>query len=79
MASALVAAVVVSMVGFARVYRGLHHPTDVLFGALLGLACLAVAAMAVRAAWRGQNKAASDSDEVRDSSRPGTATVRTSA
>ena len=62
MTSALVAAVVVSMVGFARVYRGLHHPTDVLFGALLGLSCVTVAAMAVRSAWRGQNKAASDSE-----------------
>ena len=50
--SALVAAGVVGMVGFARVYRGLHFLTDVLVGALLGLACLTVAAVAVRAASR---------------------------
>ena len=34
-------------VGFARVYRGFHHPTDVLFGALLGCAALIIAITAV--------------------------------
>jgi undecaprenyl-diphosphatase len=43
------AVVVATTVGFARVYRGLHHPTDVLAGALLGTGCLCVAVMAVRA------------------------------
>jgi membrane-associated phospholipid phosphatase len=47
--AALLAAIVVSAVGFARVYRGLHHPTDVFVGVLFGLACLAVAALAIRA------------------------------
>ena len=37
-------------VGFARVYRGMHHPIDVLAGALMGVAVLAVALVAVRAA-----------------------------
>jgi undecaprenyl-diphosphatase len=37
-------------VGFARVYRGMHHPTDVLAGALMGVAVLTVALVAVRAA-----------------------------
>jgi len=45
----LIAAVVVTAVGFARVYRGLHHPTDVFAGALFGLACVFVAVIAVRA------------------------------
>jgi len=48
-ASSVLAAIVVCAVGFARVYRGLHHPTDVFVGALFGLACLAVAARAIRA------------------------------
>jgi membrane-associated phospholipid phosphatase len=46
--SALAAVAVAGIVGFARVYRGLHHPTDVFVGALFGLACLGVAALAVR-------------------------------
>ena len=37
-------------VGFARVYRGMHHPLDVLAGAVMGLAVLTVALVAVRAA-----------------------------
>jgi undecaprenyl-diphosphatase len=48
--SALLAGAIAVTVGFSRVYRGLHHPTDVLVGFLFGLACLAVAALAVRTA-----------------------------
>jgi membrane-associated phospholipid phosphatase len=36
-------------VGFARVYRGMHHVSDVVAGALMGLACLGIAAVAARA------------------------------
>jgi membrane-associated phospholipid phosphatase len=50
--SALVAVAIAVTVGFSRVYRGLHFPSDVFSGALLGLACLTVAALAVRAASR---------------------------
>jgi undecaprenyl-diphosphatase len=48
-ASSVLAAVVMCAVGFARVYRGLHHPTDVFAGALFGLACVLVAGLAIRA------------------------------
>ena len=39
------------LVAYGRLYRGMHHPTDVLSGILLGLACLAFGWLAVRAAW----------------------------
>jgi membrane-associated phospholipid phosphatase len=48
----LVAVVAAATVGLARVYRGMHHPSDVIAGALLGFAVLAVAFLAVRAAQR---------------------------
>jgi undecaprenyl-diphosphatase len=31
------------LVAAARLYRGMHHPTDVIFGAANGIACLAIA------------------------------------
>ena len=37
-------------VGTARVYRGMHHPSDVVFGGLMGVSALAVAVLAVRVA-----------------------------
>ena len=45
-----IAAVFITAVGVARVYRGLHHPTDVAAGVLLGVACVAAAVVTVRAA-----------------------------
>lgn len=50
--SALVAVAIAATVGFSRVYRGLHFPSDVFSGGFLGLACLAVAVLAVRAGSR---------------------------
>jgi undecaprenyl-diphosphatase len=67
-ATGLVAALVVVATGFGRVYRGLHHPTDVFVGALFGLACLQVAGLAVRAhgrAWRAHSEEAPERRERR--------------
>jgi undecaprenyl-diphosphatase len=36
------------LVGFARMYRGMHHPTDVAAGALVGIGALVVASLASR-------------------------------
>ena len=38
-----------AIVGLARVYRGMHHLTDVVAGALLGIGSLLVATVATRA------------------------------
>lgn len=46
-AYAVVVALAVA-VGSARAYRGMHHPTDVMLGALMGLAALSVTVLAVR-------------------------------
>ena len=40
---------VTAAVGYARVYRGMHHVTDVTAGALMGLGSLTVAVIATRA------------------------------
>jgi membrane-associated phospholipid phosphatase len=45
------AVALVVLVGVGRVYRGLHHPTDVVAGALLGLACLWISGYATAALW----------------------------
>jgi membrane-associated phospholipid phosphatase len=38
------------IVAFSRMYRGMHHPTDAASGALMGLAAVACALLATRAA-----------------------------
>jgi undecaprenyl-diphosphatase len=43
--AAIPAAVVIAFVGSARVYEGVHHPTDVIGGAVLGMGALFVAAV----------------------------------
>jgi membrane-associated phospholipid phosphatase len=48
----IVALLAATAIGLARVYRGMHHPSDVIAGALLGFAVLAVAFVAMRAGER---------------------------
>jgi membrane-associated phospholipid phosphatase len=48
----IVAVLLAAAIGLARVYRGMHHPSDVIAGALIGLAVLAIAFLAVRAGQR---------------------------
>lgn len=48
----IIAVIATIAVGYARVYRGMHHVSDVTAGALMGLAALAVASAAVRAGKR---------------------------
>jgi membrane-associated phospholipid phosphatase len=48
----IVALLAAAAIGYARVYRGMHHPSDVIAGALIGFAVLAVAFSAVRAGQR---------------------------
>jgi undecaprenyl-diphosphatase len=38
------------LVALARMYRGMHHPTDVAAGLLIGIGCLVIALTAARAA-----------------------------
>jgi undecaprenyl-diphosphatase len=44
----LAVALATAAIGFGRVYRGMHHPTDVVAGALLGSAALLTAVIVVR-------------------------------
>jgi undecaprenyl-diphosphatase len=44
----IIAVVVTVVVGFSRAYRGMHHVTDVVAGAALGIAALIASALTVR-------------------------------
>jgi membrane-associated phospholipid phosphatase len=54
----LVAIAIPLLVALARMYRGMHHPTDVTAGALWGVGSLLVAIMAARAAAAAQERRA---------------------
>jgi undecaprenyl-diphosphatase len=52
----LVAIVIPLLVALARMYRGMHHPTDVTAGLLVGIGCIVVALTAARVAGAAANK-----------------------
>jgi undecaprenyl-diphosphatase len=52
----LVAIAIPLLVALARMYRGMHHPTDVTAGLLVGVGCLIVALTAARAAGAAAEK-----------------------
>jgi undecaprenyl-diphosphatase len=58
----LMAVLVGPVVACSRVYRGMHHPLDVLVGLLLGVACVVVAFVAVRA-WVGSARPLAQHEE----------------
>jgi membrane-associated phospholipid phosphatase len=73
----LVCGVVVALlavaVGTARIYRGMHHPSDVVCGALMGLAALAITMLALRVLVgdvRARRDADHDAPMAAPSSRP---------
>jgi membrane-associated phospholipid phosphatase len=39
-------------VSFSRIYNGVHYPSDVLAGAIIGAGCAAAAAIAIESAWQ---------------------------
>jgi undecaprenyl-diphosphatase len=57
-------------VALSRVYRGMHHPTDVMIGALLGIACLWVALTAVRALSKPHDADSTRAPTEDDSTKP---------
>ena len=52
----LVAIAIPLLVALARMYRGMHHPTDVTAGLLVGIGCIVVALTAARVAGAAANK-----------------------
>jgi membrane-associated phospholipid phosphatase len=56
----LVAIAIPLLVALSRMYRGMHHPTDVAAGVLIGIGSLVVAIAAARAAKAAESRVRSD-------------------
>jgi membrane-associated phospholipid phosphatase len=57
----LVAIAIPLLVGLSRMYRGMHHPTDVAAGLLVGIGTLIVAVAAARVAGAALDEGRADS------------------
>lgn len=60
-------AVAVPVVALSRLYRGMHHPADLVGGFILGSCCVLIAYFAVRA-WLGESDSTHRHQELRESS-----------
>ena len=56
------------VVAASRLYRGMHHPSDVFFGGLMGVSALAIAVLAVRVA--SDDRSHSEEADSEPASRP---------
>jgi undecaprenyl-diphosphatase len=56
----LVAAALIVWVAFSRVYKGEHHPTDVVAGLLLGVGVLVASVLAIDPSWPSPRRRAPD-------------------
>ncbi|MBO3746205.1 phosphatase PAP2 family protein [Streptosporangiaceae bacterium NEAU-GS5] len=61
------------IVGFSRLYRGMHFMTDVTWGAVLGICCVVIAARAILYEVRNPSPGEGDADGHRDPRRRDTA------
>ena len=61
----LVAVAIPLFVGISRLYRGMHHPTDVIASVVLGAGAVMIALLAVRVAWTEREMHRSRPEDLR--------------